>query len=139
MAVQKTAGGTLITGEHIHLHREAGIAIYLALEVNTGLRHSRGSVMLAANSVSERLDLADMREAGLDVPAGRLGTKRTKRGALADITVYLSVVWGWEPTDSVRKALGADLSAQCERKAARITRAIAPVIAEMQAAQAAQN
>jgi len=126
MAIEITPGATVFTGEHVRLHQEAAATAALALEVNTGLGHSRGSLMQLANSISSRLDLAAMRAEGLDVPAHGLGFKRTKRGALADLTVYMLVVWNWNLLPSVRRALGDDLAAECERKAARIVKAIRP-------------
>jgi len=123
MAIEQTPGGTVFTGAHIHLRNEAALVAALALEVNTGMRHSRGSTMVRANALSERLDLPAMRADGHDVPAGRLGMCRTKKGALADVTVYMLAVWGWKPSDSVRRALGEKVTAQCERKAARIVKA----------------
>lgn len=71
MAIEKTdGGGFVVTGRHIELYRLKTIQSALALEINTGMKMSRGgSVMKAAAAT-----------------AG--SSKRTKRGVLADLVAY---------------------------------------------------
>lgn len=71
--IERSAGGTTITGDDIMWFRNRQIARGLALEINTGLRAGkRGQSLVAiANRVSG-------------------GTGRTKRRALADL------VAGWD-------------------------------------------
>lgn len=120
MAIEATGGGIMITGEHIGLHRELSTAHALALEVNTTMRHSRGSVMVAANRITGQLDTdrvnAAAKAAGVRYRIPRdFGTKRTKRGALVDLVTYLMIVWGWEPLPSMVKALDKDAESTMKR------------------------
>lgn len=131
MAVEETGAGVMITGEHIQLYVAMSTCSALALEVNTGLRHPRGSVMEAANAISARLDTEKIRaavaEAGirnLSVPT--LGLKRTKRGALADLVLFLMVAWAWEPSATATRALGEEMTRTVTRKAERIIAVVRP-------------
>lgn len=94
---------TVITGDAIFALRRLQIAHALALEVNTGLRFSRGSVMLLA-----------ARECG--------STKRTKCAVLIDYVLWLMVEHGQEllAVDSLRRALGTDVY---DKLAARVAQA----------------
>ena len=75
------------TPEGIEAYRRLAIVHALALEVNTGLTNSRGSVRALANSLS--------------------GSKaKTKKAALRDYCAWLtSVMPDWQPSRSVKRAL----------------------------------
>ncbi len=80
--------GITLTGDQIVVARYLSLAHGLALEINTGMSMSRGSVMLTCRELC--------------------GTsKRTKRGVLADYVAWLKRdVWpAWEPSASIAKAL----------------------------------
>lgn len=89
MAIEKTEGGVLITGPHIHYARFVTVAAGLALEINTGMKVSHGrSLIQVANNVTG-------------------GTKRTKIGALQDLHDALTQhLPSYKPLPSVVKALG---------------------------------
>lgn len=125
MAIEVTDTGITITGEHIALHQGVALAHALALEVNTGMRASRGrSAMQAANAVTGRLDRVGLNEwlAGRTRSRIPVLTAGTKRGALVGLTTYLMIVWGWEPLPSTTKALGKDADKILRR--ARAIRAV---------------
>lgn len=48
MAIETNAGGTLITGEHIDVYRTLMIRRGLKLEIETGMKLSRGANMMRA-------------------------------------------------------------------------------------------
>jgi len=78
----------VITGEDkIRAVMWIRLAHMLALEVNTGMSHSRGSAMKAANQLSG-------------------STKRTKRGALKDYVAWLRQQIDWEPSPGIVRAMG---------------------------------
>ena len=53
MAVESTAGGIVVTGEHINLFGARACLGALSMEINTGMRMSRGrSAFDAANGWS---------------------------------------------------------------------------------------
>lgn len=87
MAIEVGEGGTVITGEHIHLFNHLRIASALGLEINTGMKMSRGSTM--------------------QVAAGVCGSKRrTKKGVLKDYVAWMSATYpNYTPAPSVVKAL----------------------------------
>lgn len=69
------------------VYRELAIAHALALEINTGMKHSKGSIMNLAREVSGTL-------------------KRTKRGVLGDYVKYLgTVIPGYQPSPNIAQAL----------------------------------
>ncbi len=115
MAIETDNGGIMVTGEHIEMMREVTVASGLALEVNTGMVASRGvSMMLAANRITSAVDMT-----WCSGPV--LGTKRTKKGALVDLALYLMVMRQWTPMPSVARALGGDdVVAKLTKKAHKI-------------------
>lgn len=79
----------VITGrQNIEMAIVLATAHALALEINTGMVNSHGSVLNAA------------RERGLT-------TKRTKKGALRDVIAHIKKAWPeYEPSASIERALG---------------------------------
>ena len=131
MAIEKTESGVMITGEHIGMYQAVTVCGALALDINTRLTIGRGSAMQAANRISATLDVEKVRAAitaagvkNLSVPT--LGLKRTKRGALADLALFLILAWNWEPSASVKRALGEEMTRNVTRKAERIIKVIRP-------------
>lgn len=89
MAVQSDDhGNVVVTGEHIHMVRRMQIASALGLEITTGMKFSRGSMMQMA-----------ARECG--------SAKRTKKGVLTDYVKWMHAQYPqYRPAPSVAKALG---------------------------------
>lgn len=57
MPAEITEGGSiLLTGDAIEVGRWIAIREYLKLEIKTGLRHSRGSMMKLANQITGKND-----------------------------------------------------------------------------------
>lgn len=79
---------TIITGAgNLNLARKLTIIAALALEVNTGLKNSRGSMMLVAKQ-----------EFGI--------AKQTKKGVLKGAVAWMTAnVEGYTPSPSVAKAI----------------------------------
>ena len=76
-----------IVVKNVSLFQALRVAAALALEINSGLSHSRGSVMNLAKQYSG-------------------SPKRTKKGVLLDYTEWLrSQIDGYEPNPSVARAL----------------------------------
>lgn len=89
MAIEVSEGGTLITGEHVKMFQHLRIASALGLEINTGLKMSRGGSMM-------------------QLAAKVCGSpKRTKKGVLADYVKWMGETYpDYRPAPSVLKALG---------------------------------
>ncbi len=89
MAIEIHDGGLTLTGEHLNLFALISLAHGLALEINTGMKMSRGgSPMLAAKA--------------------QCGShKNTKKGVLRDYVAWLSASTSpaWEPSPSIVKAM----------------------------------
>lgn len=82
-----TGGFVIDTPEGIRAYGLLQVAHMLALEINTGLRHSRGSTADTARSLCG-------------------STKRVKVAVLADYCDWLpSQVDGWAPSASIARAL----------------------------------
>lgn len=89
MAITGDDGGITITGEHIELFHLMRVASALGLEINTGLKMSRGGSTM---SVAAQL-------------CG--STKRTKKGVLADLVKFTGERFPeYKPAPSVLRALG---------------------------------
>lgn len=79
--------GFILQGEGINFWQLSRVGNALALEINTGLKHSQGSVMNLAKRYCGSL-------------------KRTKRGVLADYVAWIKESMpDYEPNASVSKAL----------------------------------
>jgi hypothetical protein len=88
MAITSGEGGTTITGEHIELFHLMRVASALGLEINTGMKVGRGSVMQVAAQLCG-------------------SKKRTKKGVLADLVKYTGERFPeYQPAPSVQRALG---------------------------------
>lgn len=119
MPFELIAGSIAATGDSIEIQRELTVSSALTLEVNStsGMRASNHfSPMLLANEITSAVDMT---------PFGgpRLGLKRTKKGALADLTLYMLVMHSHTPSRLVIRALGEDLVAKLTRKAEKIINA----------------
>lgn len=93
---------TVITGrKQIAVAQLLALASALALEINTGMKMSRGR---------SPLKIAQSTEVTIGDTERPLTTKRTKTGALADVVDVLRQVMpeGWQPGPSVRRALGTE-------------------------------
>ena len=113
------------TPEGLEWYGRRSVLGALTIECRTGMRHSRGSAMAAANQhVLEMFDAGKVREiTGVVLPAP-WGAKRTKLGALGDLALSMLLMYGPENgaiPATTRGALGANKAAAIERKAARIT------------------
>lgn len=102
MAIKTTDGGTMVTDEHTRLYQEMVIASALASEITHNIKMARGSVVQAANRITG-------------------STKRTKRGALRDLTLWSLVTWtGYKGSDRVIEAMGGAVTYdKLVRKAAK--------------------
>lgn len=88
MAIEHSNSGTLITGEHIELFNLMRAASALGLEINTGMKMSRG---VNSREVANRLSGS---------------TAKTKRKALADLVAFTTAKFPeYKPAPSVVKAL----------------------------------
>ena len=82
------------TPEGINMLRLISMAHALALEVNTGMKMSRGVSVLA---IAQRDGITN---------------KRTKKGALKDVVEYIQLVHEaegrppWEPSETIVRAMG---------------------------------
>jgi hypothetical protein len=92
MAVEKTDGGLLITGESIPVFQLLRVAHALSLEINTGMKFPGGSAMMLAASYCGSV-------------------KRTKKGVLRDYVAFLkesmphTAEGPWQPSNSITKAM----------------------------------
>lgn len=78
---------TVLTGDAITIYQDLRVAHALSIEINTGLKMSRGSVMNLAKEYSG-------------------SSKRTKRGVLRDYVEWLKgVIPGWEIPPTIAKAM----------------------------------
>lgn len=76
-----------IVVENVSVFQVLRVAAALALEINTGLKHSQGSIMNLAKAYCG-------------------SPKRTKKGVLLDYTEWLKAEMpGYEPNPSVARAL----------------------------------
>lgn len=90
MAIEVTESGSMmITGEHVEVYRLLAIQSMLALEINTGMKMSRGgSPMAVANSITG-------------------STKRNKKAALVALVDHTEALTGIECTNpTVLRAIG---------------------------------
>lgn len=96
----------------------------LGLEINTGMKHRGVSTWQVANAISATLDVETIRAAakaaGVAVSVPAMGTKRTKKGALEDLTLFLMIVWDKQPGGTVTRALGTEKVDALKRKAEKI-------------------
>lgn len=82
---------TLLTGAGIDAFQVMRVAHALAIEINTGLKMSNGSVMLLAKEYCG-------------------SSKRTKRGVLIDYIAWLKeVLPDYEPSASINQAMAKPL------------------------------